>query len=94
MNKLQYWTYSRTLNRIQNITEQRGINLVKVSPAYTSQQCSHCGAIDKNNRQGEAFLCTACGYEDDADLNASLNILQRGAYSPSSTKNQPIEIFQ
>lgn len=86
MNKLQYWTYSRTLNRLQNITEQRGIKMVKVSPAYTSQQCSHCGAIDKSNRQGEEFLCTACGYEDDADLNASLNILQRGSYSPSSTQ--------
>ena len=83
MNKLQYWTYSRTLNRLQNITEERGISLVKVSPAYTSQQCSQCGAIDKNNRQGEKFLCTACGYENDADLNASLNILHRGVYSPS-----------
>ena len=74
---------SITLNRLQNITEQRGIKMVKVSPAYTSQQCSQCGAIDKNNRQGEKFLCTACGYENDADLNASLNILHRGVYSPS-----------
>jgi len=94
MNKLQYWTYSRTLNKLKNITEQRGISLVKVSPAYTSQQCSHCGAIDKNNRQCENFLCTVCGYENDADLNASLNILQRGDYSSSSTKNLNIEIFQ
>lgn len=87
MNKLQYWTYSRTLSRLKNIADERGIQMVKVSPEYTSQQCSCCGAIDKNNRQGESFLCMVCGYENDSDINASLNILQRGVYSLSSTKN-------
>lgn len=95
MNKLQYWTYSRTLNRINNIAESKGINVVKVLPYYTSQQCSQCGAIDKDNRLGENFLCTACGFEIDADYNASINILHRGTYSSSLplTKTNDIEIF-
>ena len=36
-----------------------------------------------NSRSRESFLCTACGKEIDADTNASINILHRGAYSPS-----------
>jgi len=82
------------INWLQNITEEKGIKLVKVSPAYSSQQCSQCGAIDEKNRLGEKFSCIACGYENDADVNASLNILHRGVYSPSTTKNQFVEIFQ
>ena len=62
---------------------ERGIELVKVSPSYTSQTCSRCKSIDKNSRQGEWYHCTTCGYEIDADLNGALNILQRGVYSPS-----------
>jgi putative transposase len=94
MNKLQYWTYSRTLNRLQNIVEERGIKLVKVSPSYTSQQCSNCGDIDKSNRQGEIYQCKSCGMIMDADINAAINILHRGAYSSSTTQNNCIEIIQ
>jgi len=83
------------INWLQNITEEKGIKLVKVSPAYSSQQCSQCGAIDEKNRLGEKFSCIACGYKNDADVNASLNILHRGVYSPSLPQpKQPIEKFQ
>jgi len=33
-----------------------------------------CGYIDKNNRHGSAFKCKNCGFELNADLNASRNI--------------------
>lgn len=94
MNKLQYWTYSRVLNRLTNITEQRCIKMVKVSPAYTSQQCSQCGTIHKENRKGETYLCNVCKIEMDADINAAINILKRGVYSPSLPQNENFNIFQ
>ena len=33
--------------------------------------------MDKGNRNGVLFKCTACGYEANADLNAAVNILNR-----------------
>jgi transposase len=47
----------------------------KVPPAYTSQRCSACGHVAKENRESQAvFLCTACGYACNADVNAAKNI--------------------
>ena len=87
MNKLQRWTYSKVINNIKNKTDERGINLVEVPPAYTSQTCSKCGAINRESRQGEIYRCVACGFVIDADYNASINILHRGVYSPSIIYN-------
>ena len=58
--------------------------MVKVSPSYTSQTCSACGHIDKNNRNKQLFKCVCCEYENDADVNASINIHNRGIYSSSN----------
>ena len=55
--------------------EWTGRKLVFVNPSYTSQLCNSCGIIDKANRQKETYKC-ACGYENDADINAALNILE------------------
>lgn len=81
-NKLQRWSYTRVINKLDMICEERGINLVKVSPEYTSQTCSCCGFRHRDNRNGEKFSCINCGYEEDADINASINIHNRGVYSP------------
>lgn len=54
-------------------------NVVKVNPAYTSQECNRCGHKVKENRKSQSiFECVSCGHTDNADLNASYNILQRG----------------
>jgi len=83
-NKIQRWSYAKTISKLEILCDEYGINMVKVSPSYTSQTCSSCGHIDKNNRKGETFHCLICGYENDADLNASINIHNRGVYSLSS----------
>ena len=45
---------------------------------YTSQECSCCHHISKKNRQTqEHFHCENCGFELNADLNASINIKNR-----------------
>ena len=51
-----------------------GKTLIYVNPKYTSQKCSKCGFIDKNNRKGSAFHCKNSDFKLHADLNASRNI--------------------
>jgi putative transposase len=47
----------------------------KIKPHYTSQQCSACGHVDAESRQSQArFVCTACGFAGNADVNAARNI--------------------
>ena len=77
MNKLQRWVYSYFLDRLALFCEVNGVRVHKVNPAYTSQTCSECGSRDKRSRNGERFCCTACGVIQDADFNASRNILSR-----------------
>jgi transposase len=75
--------------------------VVKVDPRHTSQQCSRCGHQHRSNRRSQSlFLCRACGYSLNADLNASINIKQKylaslgtslGSGSPSSgLSSQPL----
>jgi len=77
-SKFQRWTYSQLLNRIKLTAEAAGVHLQLVNPAHTSQTCSKCGFIHKQNRNCEIFKCGNCGYTTDADYNASLNILNLG----------------
>jgi putative transposase len=56
--------------------EARGVQVVRVNPAYTSQTCHECGAVGRENRKTQArFKCVSCGHEDNADINAAKNIL-------------------
>ena len=84
-NKLQRWSYPKVLIALERHSEIKGFEFLKVNPAYTSQTCSRCGVIKKENRSGESYSCS-CGLKIDADLNASINILRRGVYSPPSSK--------
>jgi transposase len=47
----------------------------KIDSAYTSQRCSACGQTARESRKSQAlYLCVACGYTDNADVNAARNI--------------------
>lgn len=66
-------------HQIETMLAYKAARLVKVDPAYTSQTCSSCGTIDSSSRKSQAvFSCQHCGYRDNADRNAAVNILNRG----------------
>lgn len=72
---LAMWSYSELQKMIEYKAERLGIKVRKINPAYTSQKCSKCGNIDKDNRLDQAtFICKECGLNLNADYNASLNI--------------------
>ena len=53
--------------------------LIEINPAYTSQTCSECGHVNKENRKTQArFLCVSCSYASNADTNAAINIRRLG----------------
>lgn len=78
-----------------------GGEVIAVAPQYTSQRCSCCGSVSKENRQTQAkFACIACGYQANADVNAAMNILAAGhavlacgemVQSGHSVKQEPTE---
>lgn len=74
---LSKWNLGLWHEAIKQKCEANCVCLHQVEPRYTSQTCPRCGNVDKGNRDGTLFRCIACGYEANADLNASINILNR-----------------
>lgn len=73
------WSFYELQQMIEYKTEVLGKNVLYVNPAYTSIECSDCGFTDEDNRKDrETFHCLKCGFELNADLNASRNIANRG----------------
>lgn len=53
--------------------------VIKVDPRYSSQKCSKCGHTCKENRKTQSiFECVKCNYTENADLQATFNLLNRG----------------
>lgn len=77
----------------------RGGQVIAIDARNTSRTCRCCGHVSAENRKSQAaFLCVACGYAADADVNAAQNILAAGlaviacgepAQSGRSAKQEP-----
>lgn len=69
----QNWFQFRSM--LEYKMARSGGELVPVNPKNTSLTCSKCGHLDKDNRVDQAkFRCQKCGFEENADLNAAINI--------------------
>jgi len=61
---------------------ESGTILVKVPAQYTSQTCINCGCVDSANRKSQSkFECVRCGYQNNADILGSKNILAKALLS-------------
>lgn len=75
---LHAWSFHQLGSFIAYKAARAGVVVVQVDPAYTSQECSACGHVDKRNRPDQAtFSCTSCGFAEHADVNAARNIAKR-----------------
>ena len=60
---------------VRRLEEKAASRVEKIKPAFTSQRCSACGHVDAKSRESQArFVCTACGFACNADVNAARNI--------------------
>ena len=67
--------------RLGELGLSRGVESVIVNPAYTSRECSACGAVDEASRVSRSsYACTSCGFKLHADVNAARVILSRGVH--------------
>jgi len=59
----------------QNPADKAPGRVERIKPHFTSQRCSACGHVDADSRESQArFVCTACGFACNADVNAARNI--------------------
>lgn len=72
---MSHWTYTTIYDKLEDYCNLHGVHVEKINPTYTSQRCSQCGWVRKNNRKGKQFRCESCLFECDSDLNASRNIV-------------------
>jgi putative transposase len=57
----------------------RGGELLAIDPRNTSRMCPACKHISAENRKTQArFECAECGFTENADLTAAINILRAG----------------
>ena len=61
--------------------EWAGRQVVKINPAYTSQNCSRCGRRRGTHLSEREYHCDECGLTLDRDYNAAKNILSVGLHT-------------
>jgi len=76
--KLNSWPFLKLRQYIEYKASWRGIAVVGVNEAYTSQRCWRCGAIGvRSGKHHGLFECPRCGLKENADRNGALNIGRR-----------------
>ena len=66
---------------------ETGNEVIFVNPAYTSQLCSACGTMVPKDLSVRIHECPNCGLKISRDMNAAINILNRGLASQTETGN-------
>lgn len=65
---------------LTNKAENAGLKVIAVNPNGTSQECSNCGHKVKKPLSQRMHNCPVCRISLCRDLNASINIKNRGAH--------------
>ena len=106
--KVKFLGLSSLKNEFEHIARKYDIAVSTVHASYTSKMCPICGCIEDENRPTqEDFECIECGYKDNADFNAAINIrnrvceavlrnallkqLDNGAFEPKNLKREKVK---
>ena len=72
----------RFIEQLKWKCDKYGSYFVEVDPAYTSMVCCKCGQLHKMKLSDRTLICD-CGNAIDRDINAAINIKNRGKASLS-----------
>ncbi|NET45792.1 transposase [Okeania sp. SIO2B3] len=72
---------------LEHFGRKYGKVTVAVPPHNTSQNCSSCGQTVKKSLSTRTHICDHCGFVEDRDVNAALNILQKGLSTVGHTES-------
>lgn len=74
------WAFYQLEQLFTYKAKEIGADVIKVSPAYTSQRCPKCGRIHKENRHREIheYICDVCGYRSNDDRVGAMNLFELG----------------
>ena len=79
---IQSQRWGELLRRTKQKSETCFVQVIEVPAHNTSITCNVCNHRNKGSRESQAsFLCVNCGHIQHADVNASINILNRGLES-------------
>ena len=84
------WSFYRITESLKHKLGIQGIlqnRVIAVPEAWTSIKCHKCGHKGYRPKQS-FFLCHTCGYQDNADKNAAINIGRRLIMLIPSLKNE------
>lgn len=76
--------YGMFLNMLEYKLENRGKRLIKVDKYFpSSQTCYACGEVHSEMKDlSKRYFHCKCGYDNDRDINAALNIKREGLRMP------------
>ncbi|MGI8638390.1 MAG: RNA-guided endonuclease InsQ/TnpB family protein [Pyrinomonadaceae bacterium] len=81
-------SWSSFFDKLTYKVENTGKQLIKVSPNFTSQDCSSCGNRVKKDLSVRVHHCLQCGLVLDRDVNAAINIFRLGQMAETSSSEK------
>ena len=74
------WSTFRTM--LMYKSDSAGVRFREVNESYSTQECSSChartGPVGRAGLSVRSWTCSSCGVSHDRDVNAAINIKQRG----------------
>jgi IS605 OrfB family transposase len=78
------WAFQQLRSFVSYKAQREGVRVILIDPRNTSRTCSACGQCEKDNRKTQdRFLCVACGFGANADVNAAVNISRAAVIQPT-----------
>ena len=85
------WAFDQLKGFIAYKAKKAGVAVYFVDPRNTSRTCSECGHCNKANRKSQSqFLCLQCGFQTNADMNASVNISRKGLEARANVRTPKV----
>jgi IS605 OrfB family transposase len=82
------WAFDELRKFVEYKARRRGVPVLIVDPAHTSQTCFSCGHCERANRKSRSdFQCVKCGLSANADHNAAVNIQARAMVNAPMAAN-------